>query len=839
MKKIIIIILACFVLISTAGIIYLNNVFLPKTAKSLILKTIEDTTKKKATLGSVRINIFKGLVLKDLIIYDNMGQIINVKEASCVFWFWGFIQKKIVIPHINFNSALVFLERRKDGSFNLAELFIPKKGAPVLPGPAQPLAAVSADVKPSPGFMLEVYRINVIDSVIKFTDNSLEENFGLDLNNVDLNIYLSLPSSLKFKGSAQTPGNSKPNIYLNGEFKFPQNGLKANFIFKNIRPALLQPYYRPSGVLTKEGVVDATVLLGLKDGFLDLQCNLKADRMSLRKDSLAFFFNSDTNVNVRYALAENNVKYRGSSSFSDAVISGLDYVGSINIKKATFDFSDTQASSNDNLASILGMPVSAKITLNNFNGPKINIGLISNLDLTYAQGLLKSRFNFMLPGQVKGNANISLNIFVEDLSTRQIKLNGLMDISGASLKLDKVSDLIQEISGKLEFTLDQLKTKDLFFKYQNVPYRLSLLVQDFQSPGVSLEVSSKDLLLTGDFNVNKSKITIKKLSGEYLNSNFKVDGDFDTESFNANLSGASAITLEDLHKLSGKFEKEMGKIKPKGRIDFKFNLSGDTRDIRNCALDARLFSQQIRLYGFKGDNVSGYYKQQDGVGEVPFLNFSFYGGQVNASARVNIKSDNFPYSVILSLQGAKIEELKLDTEAKAKDISGIINGGAKLNGFADDLSKLSGTGSLGITKGKLWELDLFKGMGKLLFSRDFANITFHEGSCNFSVQDKYIFTNNLMLKSNMAYLSGRAKIGFDNSIDAALNIDIIDEFVPLSGTLKDVTTAVIGKSGKFATISITGTLKNSKYRLKPIVENIFKGLADTLKQIIRQKQEVD
>ena len=94
-----------------------------------------------------------------------------------------------------------------------------------------------------------------------------------------------------------------------------------------------------------------------------------------------------------------------------------------------------------------------------------------------------------------------------------------------------------------------------------------------------------------------------------------------------------------------------------------------------------------------------------------------------------------------------------------------------------------------------------------------------------------------MLKSNMANLSGKVKIGFDSSLDASLNVDIIDELVPLTGTFKDVTTAVIGSSGKFATISITGTLKEPKYKFKPVVENIIKGLTDTLKQVIRKHQD--
>ncbi len=839
MKKIIIIALICFILISAAGLTYLNNVFLPKTAKDLIVKSIEKTTKKKATISSVRINIFKGFVLKDLIIYDNEEQVINVKEASCIFWFWVLIQKKIVIPSINFNSALIFLERRKDESFNLTELFIPKKTVILPPKAAQDLKTPSDREKPSAGFIIEVYRINIVDSLIKFRDQSLSESLSLDLNNVDLSVYLSLPGSLKFKGSAQSPGNLRPNIYLNGELKLPHNELKANFILKNIKPELLRPYYSSFGISVEEGAIDTVIALALKDSQLDLQCNIKASGVGLKKDALSCLFNSNVSVDIRYALSEGTVKYRGKSYLTDTAISGVDYVDKVYINKATFDFSDTEASSNDISAKIFDMPVSAKVRLSNFNDLKMSLDLFSDFDLANAQNLLKSRFNFSLPCQANGNAGISLSLFLENLSNKQIKLAGFMDIINASLRLDKADSLMQEISGRLEFTLDQLNAKAVFFRYQDVPYRLSISVKNFQLPAISLEVSSDELLLRGDLNINKSRVLIKSLSGKYLNSEFQASGSFDAENFNADLSGALAVALEDLSKPLVKFKEELQRASPKGKVDFKFTLNGDVRDIKSCSFDLGFLSPRISLYGFAGGNISGYYKQVYGIADIPSLSFDFYGGKVNISARGNLKSDNLPYSVNLSLQGVKIEELKMDTAAKAKDISGIVNGAVKLNGFSNDLSKLFGAGNLEIAKGKLWELDLFKGMGKLLFARDFANIVFYEGSCNFSLQDKYIFTDSLVLKSNMVYLSGRAKIGFDNSIDAALTIDIIDELVPLSGTLKDITTTVIGKSGKFATINITGTLKEPKYKFKPVVENIIRGIADTLKKAIGRKQSVE
>ncbi len=827
MKKAIITILIILIILSAAGLTYLNNVVLPRRVKGIIIKAVEDYAQKKVTLGSLRINIFKGLVLKDLNIYDKDEVIISAKEASCIFWVWGLIQKKIIIPSINLNSCRIFLERRKDNSFNVNAL-----KQPVL---AQPPVAVSSKPKPSSGFSVEIYRISILNSTIHFKDSSFDKPFNQDLDDVNVNIYLSLPSAIKFKASARIPGDLKPNIALNGEFKLPREELSANISIKNLLPSQFSVYYQPLGVEIKEGSIDALISLGLKDKIMDFDCQIKASGLNASKDRISFNLNSQINVSLEYNFKERQVKYFGKAILRDSVISGLDFVESINGISAEVNFDNNGLNSDNILANIWDLPVKAKVKLNNFDNPVLNINLVSNFGLAKAQGLLKDKFNFILPGSLNGDAGLSLNVATDRLNAGAFNVNGYLDVVNAVLKLDKINGPIQEINGRLEFTLDQLKAKQVSFKYQGLPYKLSVLVSNFQSPDVALELLSEDLKAKANFSVVKNKVNISGLSGRYLNSDFNATGNFDSLSSEADISGALAINLEDLEKSLPKFKEQMHKIMPKGNLQAKFSLNGEVKDIKGCAIEAVVSSPRVSLYGLKGEGLYCNYNQQSGIIDIPSLSFSFYGGTVDLSAKANLNSKNLPYSVNLSMQGVEIEELKLDTPAKDKDIAGIIQGGLKANGFSNDWSKFSGTGALAITKGKLWELDLFKGLGKLLFAKDFANIIFYEGSCNFAIQDSYIYTADLILKSDMAYLSGPVKIGFNNSLDASLDVDILDEAIPLKGTFKDVTTAIIGKSGKFATIDISGTLKEPKYKFKSGVVDIIKGFADILKNTIFNK----
>jgi hypothetical protein len=117
-------------------------------------------------------------------------------------------------------------------------------------------------------------------------------------------------------------------------------------------------------------------------------------------------------------------------------------------------------------------------------------------------------------------------------------------------------------------------------------------------------------------------------------------------------------------------------------------------------------------------------------------------------------------------------------------------------------------------------------MGKLLFAKDLGSVELSQCAGSFMVQNNSAYTDNLKLSGNAAELSGTLRIGFNGSLDGALEVDILSDMVPLSGTLKDVTTAIMGSVGKFGVIKLSGTLSEPKFNFKPAVTNIIKGLTD-------------
>lgn len=839
MKKIIIIVFICFVILITGGVFYLNQVYLPKTIKALIIKGIEEQTNTKVSLDSVKVNLLKGLVLKNLVLSYNQTSIINVKEASCIILPWAILQKKIIIPNISLNSAQLYIERKADGTFNLQDLFHAKESpaqakepiiASTVPSGAGELAvAPAAVVTATPGFSISIYRIKLANSMIIFKDSTFKEPFIKNIDNLNLVMYLSLPQLIKFKLSAQVVSNPVSNLSAYGEFKIPTQELNAKISIQNISPKDYAGYYKDSGLNISEGLLSALIDFKLKENLIISESQVQAKDFAIVKDTITIKSNLDAKVTLGYNLEDKVLRYSGIANLSNAEVLGIDTIDKISNISSQVNFDNSGLSTEKLTANVLGLPVQGKLKLSNFSDPVFSLGAITSLSLVSLQGILKDKFNVILPGKFSGNANLSISVTGKLAETDKLNIIGNLDFLNAGLKLDKLDSPVQDINGRIAFTMDQAQWQDLSFRFQELIYKTTGGLNNFKSPFLDFSLGSKELTLNTKFTVNDKLISVTNCSGRYLASDFAIKGSIDTTSTPESLldlSGSLFIDLSDLRKLLSKFKDQLDKISPQGKVHVQFNLLGKASDIQNCAIEAKISSDDISLYGFKGKDMSISYVQKDKIIDIPFIRLSLYGGVLNAAFKSNLQSKNCPYWFNIVIQGVDINELKLDTPAKDKDVAGIIHGEFKASGFLGDIYNSEGAGTVSITKGKLWELDLFKGLGKLMFTQDFTNIVFYEGSCAFIMRDKYISTENLEMKSNMVNLSGPVKIGLDASINAVLNVDMVSELAPLTGTFKDVTKSILGQTNQFAVIKLSGTLKDPKYKFEAQVGNIIKGLTD-------------
>lgn len=837
MKKKILLISLIFILLCTGSLFYLNSVFLPKKIKSLIVGNLQELTGKKVDLGSLQFSLFKGLVLGNLNIYEGERQLVNIKEASCTFLILPLLQKKIIIPKVRVKQAVILLVRKSDNRMDIPFLLLstqtlpkapvekPKEGEVVAPSPLK--AAVPSTKK----FSVTINSIFIKDSRINFQDETFNPVFIKSLENVNLFLKLSLPSRVNFSFKSQIRAEPVINISAAGEYEIAQQILAAKISLQDFSPREFSVYLKLFGIDSPQGITNTLVDLKSKEGKFIAEIESESKGLTIHKEKMFISLTSDTKAKLEYVLADQNLRFSGKTTISEANFKGLERIGDISGIKGELVFDNSGISADKLNASIMGTPVIAQFKLIDFQSPILDMNIAATLNLDIAQRILKDEFKFNLPVKLQGSASLVLVLNGKVPLDQDLKVSGYLDIINANVKPDRLASAIEDVGGRVEFSGDGLKWKGVNLKYLGIPYKTSGSLADFNSPKVNFALNSKDLALNSNFTVDKNTVSLAKLEGKYLNSDFFLNGDIDTSvpaKTQANIKGELNLEASDLSKLLAKYKNQIEKSNPQGIVNAQFNLSGNINDFKSCILEAKISSEQFNAYGLKADKLFIDYNQANGLIDIPAIHLSLYEGTADIAAKVNLNSKNIPYWLTLDIRGVKLEKLKMNTGARQRDVAGILSSQVQINGFSQDISKLSGAGKILISEGRLWQLNLFKGLGSLMFARDFAKIVFNEGYCDFLIKDKQIVSETIALKSNIADIKGNAKIGFDGSLDATLNVKILDEFAPLSGTFKDLTTTIMGQAGRFGIIKISGTIKEPKYKFKPAVGDIIKGLKDAI-----------
>ena len=463
LKKISIILLFLLILIS-GGIIYLNKVVLPVKIKALIIEAVEKQTGKRASLESVRFNLFKGLVLSGLNLYDGQKKLIGAKEASCSFLILPILkEKKIIIPYIKIQSPYIFISREADNSINLMKLI-----------PAQD----KTESKDSP-FGLIISGINILDANVDFEDNSLSPSFTKSMEGLNLSARLNLPAGVKFKLNARLKTNPTAELNAEGEFRLINNELTAKINLKNLPPGEFASYYQSLGLSINQGTVDASLDLKFKDNRLSADSKIQCNKITAVKDKITVKLNSAISAGINYNLKDQQLTYSGSADIIETYISGIEAVGEISGISAKINFDNQGLSSDKIIANYFGLNVTAKARLSDFNNPIVYLEIKSEADLKSAQEILSQKFNLSLPAELSGKGQLWVKLETP-LPPKEIPaLSGSLELVSAEAAYNEFGVILKNINGPLEFNLNQLAWKDVRFDWLDSSYKTAGSLSDF------------------------------------------------------------------------------------------------------------------------------------------------------------------------------------------------------------------------------------------------------------------------------------------------------------------------------------------------------------------------
>jgi hypothetical protein len=476
----------------------------------------------------------------------------------------------------------------------------------------------------------------------------------------------------------------------------------------------------------------------------------------------------------------------------------------------------------------MGVPVKAVIDIPDLHNPAVKADITASLELATLKDILKNRFNTNIPVDLTGNGNLSLILQYSPAKGEPPIINGHLILAGATLRSVYSKVPLENLNGRIDFTNNQLIWEALCFKYLEEDYEASGCLTNFDKPGIDLKLSSKRLDLRSLFAVNGNLITVSKCNGRYDNSEFSAQGDInmkDPENAAADITGSLKFDINASKEPFKKFTDTFKGSKPSGRMAANFTLKGSLNDLTHAAIDAEVTSGSLSIYNLKIDDFGMKYLQRNGVMDIVQMHSSLYGGTIDGAGKVDLLAKGLPYQMNADIKNINIEKIKKDTAFKNTNISGCVQAHFGAKGISDDLSSLNAWGKINISNGKLWQLDLFKGMGTMLFKKDFGSVVFSEGSCDFIVKDKVAFINDLVMKSSLLSISGVAKLGFDNSISAYLKTEFTDEGID-AGNMGDNA----GVIERYTIMEISGTLKYPKYRIRPDLTYVASDIADNLFQ---------
>lgn len=807
MKKIIFTIIACLCVSAAVYLIYLNEVVLPQKIRTVLVEGLQRATGKNVTVGSAKLDIFRGLVIKDLAISDERSVILSSKDVSCRFLIASVLKKEIIITALKLDSPQVFVERLPDNSINIIELFFKK---PILLMGGKPTLAVS--------------RVIISKGNITLKDDMLNPPFTKEIKNANIDIKLRLPDNIGFNADFEIPSKVTTLIRSSGEYSILKKAFSAKIEAKDLYLMNFARYCEGKNFDLPDGRIDAYVKMDLGGNIFNADIDMSGMDLIFFKDKIRASLNGALKARIKYDFSKKEIICRGQMAVKNLSLSSLDFIGNIYDIRGRLDFSDKSLSFEDITATVLGVPVRAKADLKDLANPVLKIDVNSEVELSVLKNILKDKFSVNIPAQITGEGKLNIVIQYKLPVTEQPVLSGSLDINGVTLRSEYSKIPFEGLTGKIDFTQNQAIWQALYFKFKGTQYKTSGVATNFEKPGIQFELASNKLSVKSLIAINNKTVTVSSLAGRYGDYEFSIQGDIDTtdpEKSGADINGTIKFVLAENKEPYKSFKDKFKDLRPSGSLTAQFSLKGYLNDVIHSSIDAEVKSDDLSLYGFNMDSFNMTLAHRNGIMNIRRINSHLYDATIDGDGLIDLVSKDTPYQINADIKDARIEEFKKDTAFKDKDISGTIQAHVGVKGFLNDLGALNAWGKISILNGKLWQLNLFRGIGTLLFKSDFSVVVFKEGSCSFVIKDKTIFTNDLIMKSDLLDLNGAVRLGFDNSVSASLKAEFTDEGIDAANVSN-----IAGAIERYSIIEVKGTLKEPKYRFRPDLSNIAGDIAD-------------
>jgi hypothetical protein len=808
MKKKIFVFLILFIIFLVFGLlIYINNVFAPVTLKAKIISALKKSLNANVQIENIRYNLFEGLIIQNLAIYKETKDFpyITAKEISLNPLLLPLLQKKIIVPLVRVDSPKIYLELYENKTLNFAE----------------PFAANPAVAKEKQEFSVTVSKISVSEGECYLKDKSVTPIFTRDMTAIKIGLELKLPQSIKFLLQAKiTNPQSNPSfLSAEGEYNPGEKKLAAQIKLNSFLAKEYLTYLKKLPFLLSEGNIDADLKASVKEKLVNITGTISSKATVVRSEKFALSGDFTLKPQIEYGLEDKITKYKTTAQIAHGKLLGLKFTKEITEIQGDIQLNETAVRSTNLKAKILDSPVKIKGALENFAQPVIKLKISSQrVKLNNAVVLLPNPPKGLV---VEGQARLLLDLDY-DAKNPPLQIKGIAQIDAPKLKLAALNDPLENIRGAVVFSNRGLTWPSLYFTHKKIPYKTSGSLKDFQAAEINCELGSQELSLKSNLTLRDSLVTINSCAGKYRQSEFDIKGTADVKQSTLDLNGKLNLYLKNIFGLlSEKAREKLTKLKLDGACKIEGNVKGNVTAPKNLVANLKVASENFSVYDLKIKDARFNLKQSNAMLNVNEFSAKSYDGSINAQLNLNLNATSPVYNTKFALENIDLAKLKKDTNFKDKDLAGSLNIKGELQGLLQDINTLNGNGYLTVKDGKIWEINLFKGLGEFLFLPIYQKISFSEIDADFFIKDRKIEFANSFIGGEKMELATKGYIGFNGNINLDMHARISKSLLEDSPDLRKFGSLIFGN---LLNIKIGGTLQKPQYNVVPIPKALLREI---------------
>ncbi|MDD5236254.1 MAG: AsmA-like C-terminal region-containing protein [Candidatus Omnitrophica bacterium] len=605
-------------------------------------------------------------------------------------------------------------------------------------------------------------KIRVRKGEIYFSDESISPNYRKEILDLNINIDVGLTMEAKLSLEAKIP-NAKQlatKLDLNGTYGINQKKLKIKVRTNSIILAEYRPYLENIGLIRS------------------FRENQNADLLESVGALKNIFFESE--------IADNK----------------------LNVVKASFETLNSRFN-------ILG-------TVKDLRSPVVALGVSCNEIRLQDLSNLFPRIKSIL--EIRGLASVDMQL--ERAAGQPLAIKANAAIKDGRARFSFLEEPLTNIKANLRFYENALVWQNLVFDFRKQSFASAGKIISFKNPELGFSLLSHDINLNAGADVNGNTVRINSLRGNFKTASFDIKGSADiSDKKNPafNLAFDIRANPKDLApSLPKRFANLINKFKLNGFSNLSGLVNAKSANPRSWDMSVKVSSAEFSVYGLKLENLFLDIGQANKLLHIENATAFSYNGRIKLSLISNLELADPPFSIELNAENIDLAKLKTDiSRIKDEDISGLVNITADGKGTLKDLNNLKAKGKVNIREGRLWELDLFKGLSEFLFLPSFHKVIFKEGSADFQIENKTVYTSNAILKSSDMDLFGEGSIGFDGRLDLALTTQLAAELMQGSKDIRRFTTVL---SGNYLLVKVDGTLEEPKYHISSIPQEAIKNI---------------